>query len=36
VRRDDLGNLLKRTTVVDNNAGILGGIRLWEGDHLGV
>jgi polyphosphate glucokinase len=36
VRRDDLGELIERTTVVDNSAGILGGIRLWEGRHLGV
>ncbi len=34
--RDDLGELLERITVVDNSAGILGGIRLWNGDHLGV
>ena len=25
-----------RTTVVDNSAGILGGIKLWEGQHLGI
>jgi polyphosphate glucokinase len=36
VKRDDLGDVLERTTVVDNSAGILGGIRLWEGDHLGL
>jgi polyphosphate glucokinase len=36
VRRDELGEVLERTTVVDNSAGILGGIRLWEGDHLGL
>jgi polyphosphate glucokinase len=36
VRRDDLGPVLERTTVVDNAAGILGGIRLWEGGHLGL
>jgi polyphosphate glucokinase len=36
VVRDDLGPLLDRTTVVDNTAGILGGIRLWEGHHLGL
>jgi polyphosphate glucokinase len=23
-------------TIVDNTAGILGGIKLWEADHLGV
>ncbi len=36
VVRDDLGDLLERTTVVDNAAGILGGIKLWTGDHLGL
>ena len=36
VTRDELGDVLERTTVVDNNAGILGGIKLWDGDHLGV
>jgi len=36
VDRDDLGPLLERTTIVDNAAGILGGIRLWEGHHLGI
>ena len=36
VRRDELGDLQRRTTVVDNSAGILGGIRLWEGHHLGL
>ena len=36
VKRDDLGEMLAKTTVVDNSAGILGGIRLWEGDHLGL
>jgi polyphosphate glucokinase len=34
VVRDDLGEMLARTTVVDNSAGILGGIKLWEGSHL--
>jgi hypothetical protein len=23
-------------TIVDNTAGILGGIKLWESDHVGV
>jgi hypothetical protein len=23
-------------TIVDNTAGILGGIKLWESDHIGV
>ena len=36
VKRDDLGDVLDKTTVVDNSAGILGGIRLWEGHHLGL
>ncbi len=36
VRRDELGEMLERTRIVDNAAGILGGIRLWEGDHLGL
>jgi polyphosphate glucokinase len=37
VQRDDLGDVLARTTVVDNSAGILGGIKLWEGgNHLGL
>jgi polyphosphate glucokinase len=33
VDRDDLGQVLERTTVVDNAAGILGGIKLWQGAH---
>ena len=36
VVRDHLGDFSDRTTVVDNTAGILGGIKLWEGHHLGV
>jgi polyphosphate glucokinase len=36
VTRDELGAYIDRTTVVDNSAGILGGIKLWEGSHLGV
>jgi len=36
VRRDGLGDLAARTTVVDNTAGILGGIKLWESKHLGL
>jgi polyphosphate glucokinase len=36
VSRDELGDMLARVTVVDNSAGILGGIKLWEGSHLGV
>ncbi len=34
--RDDLGHLLDDITIVDNVAGILGGIKLWEGTHIGV
>ncbi len=34
VVRDDLGEYLERVTVVDNTAGILGGIKLWDGGHL--
>jgi polyphosphate glucokinase len=36
IDRDELGDVLRRITVVDNTAGILGGIKLWEGQHLGV
>jgi polyphosphate glucokinase len=36
VNRKDLGDLLERITVVDNTAGILGGIKLWEGTHQGL
>ncbi len=31
-----LGDVSGRVTIVDNSAGILGGIKLWEGHHLGV
>ena len=34
IKRDDLGDVLARTTVVDNTAGILGGIKLWDGPHV--
>jgi polyphosphate glucokinase len=34
--RDDLGELLEQVTIVDNTAGILGGIKLWDGSHVGV
>jgi polyphosphate glucokinase len=30
INRDELGELLERITIVDNSAGILGGIKLWE------
>jgi polyphosphate glucokinase len=36
VDRDDLGEVLERITVVDNTAGILGGVKLWDGGHQGV
>ncbi len=36
VNRRDLGAVLERITVVDNTAGILGGIKLWNEDHLGL
>jgi polyphosphate glucokinase len=36
VNRRHLGDVLERITVVDNKAGILGGIRLWEGHHVGI
>lgn len=34
--RRDLGDILERITMVDNSAGILGGIKLWEDQHIGV
>jgi polyphosphate glucokinase len=34
--RDALGELLDKITIVDNTAGILGGVKLWSGKHLGV
>lgn len=36
VQRDALGALAEKVTIVDNTAGILGGIKLWEGKHMGV
>ena len=36
VNRRDLGAVLERITIVDNTAGILGGIKLWNEDHLGL
>ena len=30
VDRDALGDVLERVTIVDNSAGILGGVKLWE------
>jgi polyphosphate glucokinase len=35
-RRVARHNLADDVTIVDNTAGILGGIKLWEADHLGV
>jgi polyphosphate glucokinase len=36
VNRRDLGEVLERITVVDNSAGIMGGIALWSDLHIGV
>ena len=36
INRRDLGAVLERITVVDNSAGILGGIKLWEDQHIAV
>jgi polyphosphate glucokinase len=36
INRRDLGPVLERITVVDNSAGILGGIALWEAHHIGL
>jgi polyphosphate glucokinase len=36
VNRRDLGEVLERVTVVDNSAGILGGIKIWDDQHLSV
>ncbi len=36
VKLDELGELLDRVTIVDNSAGILGGIRLWDRVQLGL
>jgi polyphosphate glucokinase len=36
VNRRDLGEVLERITVVDNTAGILGGIKLWDEHHIGL
>jgi polyphosphate glucokinase len=36
VNRRDLGEVLDRITVVDNKAGILGGIKLWDAHHIGI
>ena len=35
-RRLDTDKLADDVTIVDNTAGILGGIKLWEGAHVGV
>jgi polyphosphate glucokinase len=36
VRIAGLGALARKVTAVDNTAGILGGIKLWEGHHMGL
>jgi polyphosphate glucokinase len=35
-RRVNRAQLDDDVTIVDNTAGILGGIKLWEADHIGV
>lgn len=35
-RRVDKDQLPDDVTIIDNTAGILGGIKLWEADHIGV
>ena len=35
-RRLDHAKLADDVTVVDNTAGILGGIKLWDGSHVGL
>ena len=36
INRRDLGQVLERITVVDNTAGILGGIKLWNESNVAV
>jgi polyphosphate glucokinase len=36
INRRDVGEVLERITVVDNSAGITGGIALWSDLHVGV
>ncbi len=36
INRRDLGQVLERITVVDNKAGILGGIKLWNDSNVAV
>ncbi len=36
VRPAEFGDLAERTSIVDNTAGIIGGIKLWDQRHLGV
>ncbi len=36
INRRDLGPVLEHITVVDNSAGILGGIKLWDERHIAV
>jgi polyphosphate glucokinase len=36
INRDELGDALERITIVENTAGILGGIKLWENEGLAV
>src|ERR1700733_5509148 len=36
INRRDLGDVLERIPVLPNSAGILGGIKLWEEEHVGL
>lgn len=36
VRLEELGERAQRVSLVDNSAGILGGIKLWEEGHVGL
>jgi polyphosphate glucokinase len=36
LHRHELGDRLDKITIVDNTAGILGGVKLWAGHHLGL
>lgn len=35
IDRDELGEALERITIVDNSAGILGGVKLWDATEQG-
>ena len=36
VSSQHLGDRMERITLVDNTAGIIGGVKLWDGHHLGL